>query len=146
MEEQPASKPAAALCYFARLFQLEHDFVVLTAEERFTRRLEQEKRLCWQGQMHWRLRPHRSPPWARLCTIFWNSDPIWRTTGWNSQTTAPSAVLSPLWWAGRTSCSAIHLADPGAAQSFIVWLKLPRKPAWGLTGTPRTSFDSTLEG
>ena len=30
MEEQPASKPAAALCYFARLFQLEHDFVVLT--------------------------------------------------------------------------------------------------------------------
>jgi len=52
MEEQPASKPAAALCYFARLFQLEHDFVVLTAEERFTRRLEQEKRLCWQGQMH----------------------------------------------------------------------------------------------
>ena len=26
MEEQPASKPAAALCYFARLFQLEYDF------------------------------------------------------------------------------------------------------------------------
>ena len=42
-EQQSASKPAEALCYFAKLFQLEQDFAALTAEERYTRRLEQEK-------------------------------------------------------------------------------------------------------
>ena len=42
-EQQPASKPAEALCYFAKLFQLEQEFAPLTAEERFTKRLEQEK-------------------------------------------------------------------------------------------------------
>ena len=42
-EQQPASKPAEALCYFAKLFQMEQDFAVLTAEERFSKRLEQEK-------------------------------------------------------------------------------------------------------
>ena len=51
MEEQPASKPAAALCYFARLFQLEHDFVVLTAEERFTRRAGKEALLAWANAL-----------------------------------------------------------------------------------------------
>ena len=42
-EQQSASKPAEALCYFAKLFQLEQDFTALTAEERYAKRLEQEK-------------------------------------------------------------------------------------------------------
>lgn len=40
-ELQSASKPAEALCYFSKLFQMEQDFAVLTAEERFAKRLEQ---------------------------------------------------------------------------------------------------------
>lgn len=42
-EQQSASKPAEALCYFAKLFKLEQDFAALTAEERYAKRLEQEK-------------------------------------------------------------------------------------------------------
>ena len=42
-EQQSASKPAEALCYFAKLFQMEQDFAPLTVEERFAKRLEQEK-------------------------------------------------------------------------------------------------------
>ncbi len=42
-EQQATSKPAEALCYFAKLIQLEHEFAGLTAEERYTKRLEQEK-------------------------------------------------------------------------------------------------------
>lgn len=42
-EQKSASKPAEALCYFAKMFQLEQEFAPLTAEERFAKRLEQEK-------------------------------------------------------------------------------------------------------
>ena len=42
-EQQAASKPAEALGYFAKLAQLEESFAELTAEERYTKRLEQEK-------------------------------------------------------------------------------------------------------
>ena len=42
-EQQAASKPAEALGYFAKLAQLEAGFAELTAEERYTKRLEQEK-------------------------------------------------------------------------------------------------------
>ena len=42
-EQQSASKPAEALCYFAKLFQMEQDFAALAVEERFAKRLEQEK-------------------------------------------------------------------------------------------------------
>ena len=42
-EQQADSKPAEVLCYFAKLFQLEHEFAELTAEDRYTKRLEQEK-------------------------------------------------------------------------------------------------------
>ena len=42
-EQQPSSKPAEALRYFAKLAQLEESFAELTAEERYTKRLEQEK-------------------------------------------------------------------------------------------------------
>ena len=42
-EQQQASKPAEALCYFAKLFELEHQFADMAAEERYTRRLEQAK-------------------------------------------------------------------------------------------------------
>ena len=42
-EQQATSKPAEELCYFAKLFQLEQEFAPLTAEERLTKRLEQEK-------------------------------------------------------------------------------------------------------
>lgn len=42
-DQQPTSKPAEALCYFAKLFQMEQDFAALTAEDRFAKRLEQEK-------------------------------------------------------------------------------------------------------
>ena len=41
--QQQTSKQAEALCYFAKLFQLEQQFAELTAEERYTRRLEQAK-------------------------------------------------------------------------------------------------------
>ena len=34
---------AEALCYFVKLFRMEQDFAALTIEERFTKRLEQEK-------------------------------------------------------------------------------------------------------
>lgn len=30
-DQQPASKPAEALCYFAKLFQMEQDFAALTS-------------------------------------------------------------------------------------------------------------------
>ena len=42
-EQQPASKPAEALCYFAKLFQLEQSLADLTPEERYNKRLELEK-------------------------------------------------------------------------------------------------------
>lgn len=42
-EQQSASKPAEALCYIAKLFQMEQDFAALTVEERYAKRLEQEK-------------------------------------------------------------------------------------------------------
>ena len=42
-EQQAASKSAEALGYFAKLAQLEESFAELTAEERYTKRLEQEK-------------------------------------------------------------------------------------------------------
>ena len=42
-EQQAASKPAEALGYFAKLAQLEESFAELTNEERYTKRLEQEK-------------------------------------------------------------------------------------------------------
>ena len=35
-------KPAEALCYLVKLFQLEHEFAKLS-EERYSKRLEQEK-------------------------------------------------------------------------------------------------------
>ena len=42
-EPRQTSKPAKALCYFAKLFELEHQFADMAAEERYTRRLEQAK-------------------------------------------------------------------------------------------------------
>ena len=42
-EQQSISKPAEALCYFAKLFWLEEQFADMAAEERYTRRLEQAK-------------------------------------------------------------------------------------------------------
>ena len=42
-EQQAASKSAEALSYFAKLARLEESFAELTAEERYTKRLEQEK-------------------------------------------------------------------------------------------------------
>lgn len=98
-EQQSTSKPAEALCYIARLFQLEQNFAALTAEERFTKRLEQEKPvlaalLACANVLKPQTAP--SPPWARHCTIFWNSGriccAIWRTAGWSCPTTAPSAA------------------------------------------------------
>ena len=61
-EQQSASKPAEALCYIAKLFQLEKDFAALTAEERYTKRLEQEKPvlealLAWENA----LKPQTAP-------------------------------------------------------------------------------------
>ena len=42
-EQQQTSKAAEALCYFAKLFQLEQSFAELKPEERYTKRLEQAK-------------------------------------------------------------------------------------------------------
>ena len=42
-KQRPASKPAEALCYFAKLFEPEHQFADMAAEERYARRLEQAK-------------------------------------------------------------------------------------------------------
>ena len=42
-KEQQTSKPAEALCYFAKLFHMEREFEELPAEERYAKRLEQEK-------------------------------------------------------------------------------------------------------
>ena len=42
-EQQPGSKAAEALSYFAKLFRIDQDFAALTAEERYIKRLEQEK-------------------------------------------------------------------------------------------------------
>ena len=64
-DQQPASKPAEALCYFAKPFQMEQDFAALTAEERFAKRLERENlfwRLCWHRQMRLLPGQHQSPP------------------------------------------------------------------------------------
>ena len=61
-EQQSASKPAEALCYFAKLFQMEQDFAALTAEERFTKRLEQEKPVL-EALLAWAnaLKPQTAP-------------------------------------------------------------------------------------
>lgn len=61
-EQQSASKPAEALCYFAKLFQMEQDFAVLTAEERFAKRLEQEKPVL-EALLAWAnaLKPQAAP-------------------------------------------------------------------------------------
>ena len=42
-EQQKTSKPAEALSYIAKLFYLEDKFANLTGEERYTKRLKQEK-------------------------------------------------------------------------------------------------------
>lgn len=42
-EQRQTSKPAEALCYFAKLFHMEREFEELPAEERYAKRLEQEK-------------------------------------------------------------------------------------------------------
>lgn len=42
-DQQAASKLAEALGYFAKLAQLEESFAQLTAEERYIKRLKQEK-------------------------------------------------------------------------------------------------------
>ena len=61
-EQQATSKPAEALCYFAKLFQLEHEFAELTAEERYTKRLEQEKPVL-EALLAWAnaLKPQTAP-------------------------------------------------------------------------------------
>ena len=61
-EQQSASKPAEALSYFAKLFQMEQDFAALTAEERFTKRLEQEKPVL-EALLAWAnaLKPQTAP-------------------------------------------------------------------------------------
>lgn len=61
-EQQSASKPAEALCYIAKLFQLEQDFAALTAEERFAKRLEQEKPVL-EALLAWAnaLKPQTAP-------------------------------------------------------------------------------------
>ena len=61
-EQQSASKPAEALCHFAKLFQMEQDFAALTVEERFTKRLEQEKPVL-EALLAWanRLKPQTAP-------------------------------------------------------------------------------------
>lgn len=57
-----SSKPAEALCYFAKLFQMERDFAALTVEERFAKRLEQEKPIL-EALLAWanRLKPQTAP-------------------------------------------------------------------------------------
>ena len=42
-EQQQTFRAAEALCYFAKLFQLEQSFAELKPEERYTKRLEQAK-------------------------------------------------------------------------------------------------------
>lgn len=61
-EQQSASKLAEALCYFAKLFQMEQDFATLTVEERFAKRLEQEKPVL-EALLAWanRLKPQTAP-------------------------------------------------------------------------------------
>lgn len=61
-EQQSASKPAEALCYFAKLFQIEQDFAALTAEERYAKRLEQEKPVL-EALLAWAntLKPQTAP-------------------------------------------------------------------------------------
>lgn len=61
-EQQSASKPAEALCYFAKLFQMEQDFAPLTVEERFAKRLEQEKPVL-EALLAWAnaLKPQTAP-------------------------------------------------------------------------------------
>ena len=61
-EQQSASKPAEALCYFAKLFQMEQDFAALTVEERFAKRLEQEKPVL-EALLAWAnaLKPQTAP-------------------------------------------------------------------------------------
>ena len=61
-EQQPASKPAEALCYLAKLFQMEQDFAALTVEERFAKRLEQEKPVL-EALLAWAnaLKPQTAP-------------------------------------------------------------------------------------
>ena len=61
-EQQAASKSAEALSYFAKLAQLEESFAELTAEERYTKRLEQEKPvldalLSWANEMQAKTAP-----------------------------------------------------------------------------------------
>ena len=60
-EQQSASKLSDALCYSAKLFQMEQDFAALIAEERFNKRQEQEKPVL-EALLTWanRLKPQTS--------------------------------------------------------------------------------------
>ena len=108
-EKRQESPAATGECYCTRLFQLEQTLADLTPEERYNKRLELEKPvldalLAWANEASTKTAP--SPPWARRCTICGSSGPIWcaiwRTVGWSSPTTVPSAALSHSSWAGRT--------------------------------------------
>ena len=61
-EQRATSKPAEALCYFTKLFQLEQSFAKLTSEERYAKRLEHEKPVL-EALLSWAdaLKPQTAP-------------------------------------------------------------------------------------
>ena len=73
------SLAAVGECYCTKLFQLEETLSELTAEERYTKRLELEKPvldalLAWANEPAPTTAP--SPHWARRCTICGSSGHI----------------------------------------------------------------------
>ena len=89
-EDRKGSLAAAGECYCTRLFQLEESFAGLTPEERYTKRLEQEKPvldalLAWQKRRPPKRR--RNLLLERRCITCWSSGrtwyDIWRMGGWN---------------------------------------------------------------
>ncbi|MDO5141530.1 MAG: transposase [Eubacteriales bacterium] len=88
-EQQQTSKPAEALYYFAKLFELEKRFADMTAEERCSRRLEQEKPVLealfvWANELRDKTAP-RSALGKALHYLLEQRpylERFWRTVGW----------------------------------------------------------------
>ena len=89
-EKRKDSLAATGECYCSRLFQLEESFAELTPEERYTKRLEQEKPvldalLTWANATI----PKTAPKSAlgKRCVTCWSSGSTWyaawRTAGWS---------------------------------------------------------------
>ena len=108
-EQQQTSKPAEALCYFARLFRMEQEFAELPAEERYAKRLElvsigilyhlSSGHLCSEprsfnilaGVLHRRSRAASRPYFSSTSSLTSLRSGVRSTGSWASEATSPAS-------------------------------------------------------